>query len=360
MSATVRVAIEDPATAIPTYTSIRLYRDTDPGGDFSSVLSTTALVAATYEYLITDSTGSSTSWYRFDLYHSTDLTTSEQSPPFQAGVSMSWLRIEAAIRAMAGFKSTATSGSLTTLVDSVLRDNGVDTAFLSGAWVYRPNASAANKLRRIGQTGFTVASGTLTPIRDWTVSPSAAEEYHIFTMAPPTRQAGTSYSWDDAIRTGLERVRFVDLLVLGVGDGAERRFSLDTHSNQVGERHIQRVWIRTTDSDGHVTECDAGKMGRTWHVIENTPDSLTLELIPAPTASETVVVEALCKDAALYRDDDTTLVPPERAVRATVYEFFKAMNRREPGRYAAELSAAAQEYDEREAEESPAMVVRLV
>ncbi len=362
MSVTVKIAIEDPAEAMATYQSIKLYRDTDPGGAFSTLVDTEALVAGTYEYLIEDTGGGSASWYRFLLYHATGPVQSELSAPFQAGVTLAWLRIEAAIRAGAGFKGTATGGSTAgVLTDAALVDQGVDTNFLAGAWFYRPDAAnATDKLRRAAETPFNTSTGAVTMRRtSYTASPSG-EAYHVFNLMPPIDQPGVPFSWDRAVRAGLERVRYRDMLVLGEGDGETYRYPLDTHANQVSEQNIQRVIIRQTDSDGREWDADASKQGRYWELAENAPGSITLVLSHAPLEDEQVIVEALCKDAALYSDDDTTLVQPERAIRATVYEAYRMMNAAQPGRYAGEMAWAWENFRDYEAEHEPVPVLRLV
>lgn len=365
MSATARVYIEDPAAALATYEELHLYRDSTPEGEFVALAGSTLLLPDTYEYVFEDGGGSSLSWYRFRLYHPTGPIQSDLSAPFQAGVALSWLRMEVAIRAHAGFRGTVTGGTIDTLVDETLRDNGLDQAFMSGIWIYRPGSieglTASDRLRRTANNGFDPATGTFTVVRPYTSQPPlAGEEYHAYALVPPVDQAGVPYSWNRAIREALEEVRFPDLLVLGHGDGVTTRFELDTHVNQARERHIQRVWLRTVTQDGQVIDRDAQKAGGWWSVQQNTPASLTLIVQPAPTADELVVVEAMTRDAALYRDDDITAAPPELVIRAAVMKLFEHMNTRIPGRYQAEYAGALASYNAYAAQVTPQPIVRLV
>lgn len=361
MSATVRISIEDIDAALASYESIKVYSDTSPDGAFTTLVTTITLVADTHEYSYSDSNGSAATWYRFTLYHSTGPLESDQSAPFQGGFSLSDLRIEGAMRAHAGAKGTATGGNGSSLVDASLMDSGVDTSFLSGWWVYRPNAeNASDRMRRLKEVPFTVASGTIEPIRSWTAAPAEGEVYHLFAWFPPVDQPPNPLSWNRIVRQALRRCRYRDLLVLGVGDGATTRFELNTHAPTVSDRQVRRVFLRTEDSAGRLTEVDASKQGRWWELITNTPDSLIVNVKPAPSSTQTVVVEAYCMDAELYRDDDTTLVEPERAIRAVAYEALVQLNMREPGRYAAELMAAEALFYETDSETAPQALVRHV
>lgn len=360
MSATVRVYLEDLDTAILTYQVIRLYSDTSPGGDFSTLVTTETIVAGTYEYLIEDPAGNSATWYRFTLYHATGPVESEQSPPEQAGVSLLWLRLEAARMAGAGFSSTATSGTITTLTDPVLIDSGVDDAFLAGSWIYRPDADSADRVRRMAEEPFNTSTGTQAVRRQWGVAPAADEVYHVFNLMPPIDQPGVGMSWDRAVRGGLERVRYEDQLLLGEGDGRQTRFSLETHGNQVNATNVQRVLLRTTDEDDYVRDRDAAKQGGYWYIAENSPGSLALVISPPPTDDETIVVSALVKDAGLYRDDDLTLVEPGRAVRAIVFEAYRMLNAMQPGKYLGELAWARENFRDSEDEYEPAATLVLV
>jgi hypothetical protein len=340
MANTVRVYIEDTATALATYTSFRLYRHSSPTSTSGTLVDTVAVVAGTENYSVSDASGTPRSWYRISYYTASGPLESEQGPPFQTvGITMRDLRIDAAIRAGVGFKATATGGSTTTLVDSSLVDQGVDTDFMEGSWLYRPDAAAAgDKTRRVARSGFTVATGALT-VRDYTNAPVASEEYQAYALMPPVDQPGIAYSWDRAIRQGLSRVRFLDQLDLGPGDDETMAFSLAPHLDDLGSRNITRVFIRTTDTNGVVYDQDASKSGYHWWLEGNGPETLKVRFNFAPTTTETVIVEALVASDALYLDTDATRAPYEACVRAIVAEAYRMMNAL-TGKYATELAHA--------------------
>ncbi|MCR4339414.1 MAG: hypothetical protein NUW01_05950 [Gemmatimonadaceae bacterium] len=139
------------------------------------------------------------------------------------------LRLEAARLASMAFDGSCSAlGTTSTLIDAALRDVGVDTAFLQAAWMYRPDAAAAGDMTRAVQdAGFTVASGTLAPVRAWTNAPASAEAYQIYSIIPPVDVPGIPVSWDRAITAGLARCYFTDEIVIGRGTSkGDRRFPI--------------------------------------------------------------------------------------------------------------------------------------
>ncbi|KKK56580.1 hypothetical protein LCGC14_3063110, partial [marine sediment metagenome] len=112
MSITVRVTVEDVADQIATYDVIRIYRSTSADGVFT-VQSTITLVATTFHYSYADATGTINSWYKWSLYHSTDLVESDLSAPFRPGnTSLLRIRQTAMKKHEAGIVLTAYTGSL--------------------------------------------------------------------------------------------------------------------------------------------------------------------------------------------------------------------------------------------------------
>lgn len=129
--------------------------------------------------------------------------------------------LEAAKKAGLAFSGTCSAqGTTSTLIDAVLRDFGTTTRYAEGSWVKRPNAVlAADVIRRINEDGFTVASGTLAPLRAWTNLPINAEAYEVYAVIPPAAQAGAPYDWVQAVNEGLGKMYYLDRLVLGHGTG---------------------------------------------------------------------------------------------------------------------------------------------
>lgn len=352
MTVTVDIYIEDAADQIADYDTIRLYRGTDPSVyPFTGLPVTTAtLVSTTLAYTLTDTNGTANSYYRYSLYNSSTTTESDQSEVINpAGLTLLRLRLEAARGAGVGFNGTCSeTGTLTTLIDAALRDSGIDATFLEGAWIYRPDAAASgDRCRRVKASGFDATTGTLSFDRAYTNAPTSGEVYHVFLLQPPIDQTGAPYSWDRAVRDGLQRYWFVDQLNLGAGTSTRQtRFSLGTHASYVTRQRIRRVLLRTTDSNGIDTDVNADSNGRFWDYVENGPMTISLEIIPAPSTDQTVIVEVNRTDAQLFGDGDVTVADLEIARRAVVLAMYQEMNTLQPGKYAGEYQAALLDWNQ--------------
>lgn len=351
MSATVSIYVEDITTQLLTYESIKLYSSTAATGTFTNLVATETLVAGTEEYSITDSSGDANTYYRYTFYHSTGPVESTQSEVFRPlGATLLTIMSEAARQANAGFTSTCTStaGDSSTLVDTALRDQGVDTKFLEGIWIYRPDAAASgDMIRRVSDSGFTVASGIMTMVRDYTNPAAASEVYHGYSYYPPHDQAGIGYSWQRAVSDALQATWYVDYLNLGEGTTAgKKRFSLSGHIGWVRREDVRRVLLRTTDSNDIITDVDAGRNGMYWTTIEDGPGSLSVELYPPPGTSETVIVEVARQFAPLYNDTDISECPLDLAVKSTLWKMFEHLNSVQPDKYNTEEARWARERDQ--------------
>lgn len=346
-SITVKVYVEDPATEVLTYDQVRLYYDTTPDGSFAGEVSGSpqTLDADTTDYDLVDNAWVSGRWYRWKLFNSGNSATTPLSEAFQATAG-SLLDIMAAAnrRACGGWSGTLSSaGSSTTIVDVVLLDQGVDAGFARATWFYRPNAVlAANRLRRSSDAAFNTNTGAITMTRAYTDTPAQGEPYYAFAMLPPTDQPGESYSMERCVRDGLAVLRVVDRLNLGEGTSAwATDFSLLTHVGWLTEDMIRNVFLRTTDGNGNYAYQDASKNLRYWEVLENGPEDRQLSIHPAPTTSETVIVEAIRPYITPYGLTDMTDCPFDLAVAATVWALFYHLQfRGRPGRYATELAGA--------------------
>lgn len=363
MANTVRIYREAPSTDDDTYTTIRLYSASSPGDSFVTLAGTATLASTTYLYSITDSSGTSATYYRYSLYNATGPVESSLSEVFQAdGLTFKKLRYELARKIGAGFSSTCTStGTTTTLVDATAIDDGVDTTYEAGKWIYRPDAGVStDKVRRITESGFTVSSGTFTVAsgNPWGNAPADDEEYGIFSYFPPIRYGNQPFSYDDAINEGLAQCWYIDRVYLTTGSVyGQRRFSLNTFLGQVQRDQIRNVYLRTVDANDIVTETQADRQGRFWDLVENGPQDLNLDLWPAPSTSETIVVEYNRRFSRLYNDTDVTICPLELAVRAGAWRLFSRLNRMQIGKYAAEEALAKADFYEEYANHKPNAVI---
>lgn len=329
--------------------SIKLYRDTTPDGDFSTLVTTESLVDGQEQYTITDDTGTVDSWYRYTLYDDDLAVESALSEPFRpAGVTLNLAIFEAATRIGAAFQGITTGAQdVSYLQDAVLRDQGVDPKFLEGAWIQRPNAAdASDYVRRVARDGFDVDNGRLDPVRDWGAAPSTGETYRVFLLLPPYDQAGFAWSWARAVREALNEISYADQLDLGEGTSLwASAFNLRTFDTYIREEDIGRVLKRTTDGNGNYSYRDARKNGGFVEYRENGPDDLSIIIQPPPTTAETVIVEVNRRYATLYRPVDVTDCPLELIARAAAFKALSYLNRIQAGKYAQEVAQAAAEYD---------------
>jgi len=363
MAVDVDIYVEDIAGVIADgYTTIRLYRDTTPDGAFSTNNAGSAtLVAGTEEYTITDASGAAGSWYRYDFY--TGSSASAKSDPFQVlAYQFSDLRAMLAARLGACRIGTCSEdGSVSKLIDATLLDDGVDAKFSEGAWIYLPGATAADKLRRVKNDGFSTADGSFAPTRDWSSAPSSGDSYQIFGLFPPTDPNNSAYggatNWGSFINQAL-RYPVVDEVNLGEGTSAGKKvFSLGAHLYLMGKNDLRQVWLRTTDSNSIATDELANAHGRYWRTIINGPNNLSVELNPAPSTSETVIAEVARRYAPLYADTDITEADLELLLRCATWKAYEYLNRIYKGRYEAERNASWLEWQELYESVRPGMVV---
>lgn len=348
MTAVGSVYVEDPDVQLLSYTSVRVYRGSTSNpatAAFTTLVTTIPLVASTETYAFTDASGTSNTVWRCSYYHTG--TTAESGlglPIFPVGArTLRTIRTEAVKRFKGGSVGLCSGvGSTTSLVDAALRDSGVGTGFLEGAWVFRPDAAATgDRVRRVKTNGFETSTGTLSFDRQYTNAPASGEAYELYPMYPPEDAPGASYSWASAVRDGLEHAYFEDQVNLGSGSSTgQTLFPLTPHVSLIDRYHIRRVLIRTTDSNGNQYNRDADKRGSWWDVRANGPADLAIELGITPGTSEDVILECVRSDSAVYTDTDSTAAPIELAIRGTLWAIYEQANIDQPGKYQRELMGA--------------------
>lgn len=341
MSVPVTVYIEDIDSAIASYDRINLYRSfvsTDyPILDLP--VATATLVAAQEQYTLTDLNGTADYGYRYTLYNSVSTDETDQSAWIEpGGVTLLRLVLEAAKYARRGFASVASQvGAANSLIDATLGDDGADEHFLEGNWIYRPDAAAADQLRRVQLSGFTTTPpAAVTPSRAWTNPPAQGETYHVYSLFPPFESGSQPYSWAMAARDALDNLYYVDQVNLGEGpalSGTTYRVSLDAFVGQVRRDDVRRVYGRTTDANGNVTDRDWDTSGYYWQAIEDGPGSVTLELYPAPGTDTTVIVEVSRTYDPMYAPADVLSGPLKLARLATIAKVYAQANETFDGRY---------------------------
>lgn len=344
MTIPLSIPVENIDEVLETYDELEIYRDTSATGTFSTLVTTLTLDSDTTLYTYDDANGDSGSWYRHRFHNDTGPVNSEYSPPWRPhGLTLEELCIQVAEDAGTGFRSTCTSdGGADALIDAALSDSGVDSSFLEGAWVYRPNADSVDRLRRV--KSFTTASGTLVPTRDWSVAPAEDEVYHVYLLLPPVDAPGAPGSYRRAVRLGLSRVWFEDEFLVGEGtEDGKTRFDVSAFLPHILEAH-QVIFRRYDSNTGYPHDRNVGKNGGFWRLIKNGRFDVQLELITPPSTDDEIWAKAYRQQDPVYRDDDVTDCPNDMAVAAGKYGLFLWMTQIRPGSYTGELALAESEF----------------
>lgn len=233
------------------------------------------------------------------------------------------------MRCGAGFASTCSAlGTTTTLIDLQAVDQGTDSHFGSGGWIYRPDAAdSTDYVRRITNDGFDTSTGTFTVNRAWTNAPAADEVYQVFAIVPPIDQPGMPESWTRLVNRGLDETWYEDTITVGGGDGSlNRRFPLaDDTGWTANEQYVKQVLARRVDSDGIIHDMDLAKRGRYWDIVHDAGVP-TLVLGYAPQSDQTVVIVAVRTYPPLSADSDETACPLELIALRTRYELYCYLN----------------------------------
>ncbi|MGE3463888.1 MAG: hypothetical protein AB7I04_18420 [Pseudomonadales bacterium] len=345
------------------WTSLRLYRDSVPDGAFATLVDTVALVAGTKLYEIEDATGAVTSWYRAALFDSDTNTTSTKGDPFRVDATrlLDVMQMGAEL-AGAGFGSECTAnGTVSSLVDAALLDNGIANDYLERGWIFLPNGAAADLQRRVAKGGFDFTTGALRPARDWSTLPASGDPYVFFLLLPAFKAPGAPYGWADAARDGLQECWYEDTVDIGAGGGiSTRRYDLGPYLGTMREKDVKRVMVRRYDTDtGAVLwERDWSKQGKFWRTEQNGRGNVTLILGPnGPSTADRIIVTADRRDAELYAFDDVTTCPIRLAARATAMKAYEYLETVHVGKYQAELARATAMFDREYAGEGGFSVV---
>ena len=332
MARTVPVYIADIDAALLTYTQVRLYTDTAPDGAFSTLADTDTLVADQHTYYMVASAAGPDTWYAWRLYNPTGPVSGDLSSPFQLErVTFAEARLRTAALAGQAFDSVCTAnGTTTALIDAVLRDNGVSDTFLNASWIDRYPVSGDDRLHRMAQGGFDPATGALIPLRPWSVAPSAGDPYAVYGLMPPIKQAGNAYSWDDALRDGLQDVWYNDEVVV-----LDTVTEDDARTNQIPldqvpwlqEDRIRAVWAQRLDDEGRLWRKNLTKNGRYWEIRDLGFGVRVLVLSIYPLIGWSIVVSALRQCDEPYTDTDIVPVNTDVATSAGVMAAYRWLNR---------------------------------
>jgi len=354
LARTVPVYIADVDEALETYTQVRLYTDVSPDGAFSTLADTETLESGVHTYYLVAASAEPDTWFAWRLYNTTGPVSGDLSSPFQMqGVTLSQLRPMAAEHAAQGFTSASTAnGSTTTLIDDVLRDQGLDPTFLNASWIDRYPVVTSDRIRRLAVSGFDPDTGALSPLRAWSVAPLEDEPYSVYGLMPPIRQAGVTYSWDDAVRDGLRYCWYNDEVIVVNQDTANADRTNQIPLDQVPwlrEDRIRAVWQQKVDDEGRLTRRNLTKLGGFWDVRELGFGNRVLLLPWTPSEGWQVVISCIRQPDPPYKDEDIIPIDTEVAMYATVFAMFAYLNgaTQTKGQYAIEEQRAKMEWYEK-------------
>ena len=350
MTVDVQVYVENIADTIASYDTIRLYRGTDPSvSPFTGLpVADTALVAATLDYTIEDTTGTSDYWYRYSFYNSTTTAESDQSAPIApGGLTLKQFRSDAARAIGLRFSSVASSavGGAGGVCDTKLLDSGVDTGFHSGDWLLFPARTGDDQVRRVAKAGFDTATGVLSFTRALSSTTTEAEVYQLFQLFPPIDWPGAGISWTQCINNALSTLVYRDRVDVGIGTTAGKtRYALSQHLGQITRDAIARVEIERLDTDGNVIGLlDVGTQSTWFDLLDD--DGLTLILGGyTPGTTEHVMVTCNRGYDPLYAEDDVLTGPAYLARLAVAREVFFRANLAYKGLFKEESAAADAEF----------------
>lgn len=324
--------IEDPATALELYQGLRLFKDTSPDGDFSATVGSDAtLDEDTTLYTIDDTTWAAGTWYRYAPVLIGGLSIGPLSPAWQVNAStLAVIRSNANRGVGGGWDSVCTAdGDASALIDAALGDSARGDDFGEGVWIYRPDASDdSDRVRRVG--GYTLATNALVPTRAWQNAPAEGERYGAYHFLPPIQWPGSPYSWDEAIREGINAFAYIDQVDLGVGTLSKTFFDLAPYVGWVTPGQLRGVYLRTftdtTATPPRYVDVDASKNGRYWDTIDNGPGNLQIRVSPAPSANNHVILEVVRQYSLPYGDDDISDCPTALAIAAARWGMFHYLN----------------------------------
>lgn len=291
MSVTLRFIVEDIATQIATYESIRVYRASSLTGTYS-VVGTVTLVSGTFYYSYADSSGDLNKWYKYSFYHSTGPAESDLSSPF---------RVEGVTRLRARQAALAKYGAGIVLVNTGTDSNKITTADYrvkttlfrddrgKGTWLWPTTGNNAEKARLI--LSSVVSTGVITVLPTWAGALVDGDEIEWHTLADPTE-------WNNAMNRGLARYWYVERVPI-VGVANQEEYSLVGIPFLKDKEHVHDVrWYPTSGVD---VDESFGTDGRWWRIREDV-GVLTLQIHPAIGATQTLYLETTRPMQPLYTD----------------------------------------------------------
>lgn len=310
MAVTLRFIVEDVNTQDDTYTVIRVYRASSLTGTYS-VIGTETLVADTFYYSHSDSSGDLNSWYKYSFYNSTGPVESSLSAPFRPeGVTRLRARQAALAKYGAGIilVNTGTDSDKITTADyrfksTIYRDNRG-----KGAWLWPTTGNNQEVARIISSSD--VSEGTITVLPTWSGAFVNNDEIEWHWLADPT-------VWNDALVRAMARYWYVERVPI-VGVANQEEYSLVGIPFLRDKEQVHDVrWYPTSGLD---VDESYGVAGRWWRIREDA-GVLTLQIHPAIAATQTLYLETTRPMPPLYTDAAAApAVAAEELVASLTYD----------------------------------------
>jgi hypothetical protein len=310
MAVTLRFIVEDIATQIATYESIRVYRASSLTGTYSAI-GTESLVADTFYYSFSDSSGDLNKWYKYSFYHSTGPVESDLSAPFRVdGVTRLRARQAALAKYGAGIVlvNTGTDSDKITTADHRVKSTIFRDDRGKGTWLWPTTGNNAEVARIISAS--VASTGVITVLPAWSGAFVDNDEVEWHTLADPTE-------WNNALNRGMARYWYVERVpIVGVTDQEE--YSLVGLPFLRDKEHVHDVrWYPTSGID---VDESFGVDGRWWGIREDV-GILTLQIKPAIETGKILYLETTRSMSSLYTD--ASAAPPnaaEELVAALTYD----------------------------------------
>ena len=296
MAVNLRFTVEDVDTQLLTYTHINVYRASTLGGTYTSI-GMVALVAATYHYSYSDTTGDLNKWYKF-CYWVAGPTESAKSDPFRvSGVTRLRAR-QAALAAYGGglvFAAAAGGDANTIKTDDYrVKASQFRTDRGKGTWLLVTTGTYAGSACLVKSTSPTAGSFDIEV--DLGGALTAGDEVEWHWLADPT-------IWAGAINRGLARYWYVDRVPLP-GVALQDEYSLASMPWIIDNGQICDVRYypsRTAGVDSGQDASWAGA-GRWWRPRKD-GEIVTLQISPRIDSTILLWLETVRPMPALYTDE---------------------------------------------------------
>jgi hypothetical protein len=298
MTVTIAIKVEDVETMLETFTVIQLVRSATADGAYG-LIATETLVSGDYYYVITDSTGSPSFFYKYRFYNPTGPVASDYTNPFQPSqVSRQKLRQHVIETYDLGMVLVAANGNLLTTTfktdDYRVKSTFHSSGYGTGGYLLAFSAFGVpvTEARRIVDTDFSNGLFTVSPAFSQTMQSDDQVEWNWSGIDP--------IQFNNLINKGLSRYQYLDRIPI-VGDGNAEQ-SLSYVPWLVSRGQITGLW--------HFPGGGLTEEPFMWWNARQESGYITLMTSPTLSTADTVYLEAIRSLPPLFTDDS---VLPQQA-----------------------------------------------